>query len=130
MSSLEPRARCLKGNDGPMLTALRRHNGGRGLLFGMNVFVVMMSQMRTHVSYYNNAERTKGMYRQCIQNAWGHTVQRSWARLLLAPRPHSGPHHPRPGAPQRQRRLKAIIYFCGLASPVQCLISQMEYKGK
>jgi len=57
-----------------MLTALRRHNGGRGLFFGMNVYVEMMSQMRTHVSYYNNAERTKGMYRQCIQNAWGHTV--------------------------------------------------------
>ena len=35
---------------------------------------------RTHVSYYNDdAKRTKGMYRQRIQKAWGHTA----ARLLL-----------------------------------------------
>ena len=39
---------------------------------------------RTHVSYYNNdAKRTKGMYRQRIQKAWGHTVHRGWACLLL-----------------------------------------------
>ena len=37
-----------------------------------------------HVSYYNDdAKRTKGMYRQRIQKAWGHTAHRSWARLLL-----------------------------------------------
>ena len=30
---------------------------------------------RTHVSYYNDdAKRTKGMYRQRIQKAWGHTA--------------------------------------------------------
>ena len=28
-------------------------------------------------------ERTKGMYRQRIQKAWGHTAHRGWARLLL-----------------------------------------------
>jgi len=39
---------------------------------------------RTHVSYYNNdAKRTKGMYRQRIQKAWGHTAHRGWVRLLL-----------------------------------------------
>ena len=39
---------------------------------------------RTHVSYYNDdAKRTKGMYRQRIQEAWGHTAHRGWARLLL-----------------------------------------------
>ena len=39
---------------------------------------------RTHVSHYNDdAKRTKGMYRQRIQKAWGHTAHRGWARLLL-----------------------------------------------
>ena len=39
---------------------------------------------RTHVSYYSDdAKRTKGMYRQRIQKAWGHTAHRGWARLLL-----------------------------------------------
>ena len=39
---------------------------------------------RTHISYYNDdANDTKGMYRQCSQKAWGHTAHRSWARLLL-----------------------------------------------
>jgi len=39
---------------------------------------------RTHVSYYNgDAKRTKGMYRQRIQKAWGHTAHRGWARLLI-----------------------------------------------
>ena len=39
---------------------------------------------RTRVSYYNgDAKRTKGIYRQRIQKAWGHTAHRSWARLLL-----------------------------------------------
>ena len=38
----------------------------------------------THVSYYNDdAKRTKGMYTQRIQRAWGHTAHRGWARLLL-----------------------------------------------
>jgi len=38
---------------------------------------------RTHVSYNSDAKRTKGMYRQRIQKAWGHTAHRGWARLLL-----------------------------------------------
>ena len=39
---------------------------------------------RTYVSYYNgDAKRIKGMYRQRIQKAWGHTAHRGWARLLL-----------------------------------------------
>ena len=33
---------------------------------------------RTHVAYYNDdAKRTKGMYRQRIQKAWGHTAHRA-----------------------------------------------------
>jgi len=39
---------------------------------------------RTHVSYYDDdAKRTKGIYRQRTQKAWGHTAHRGWARLLL-----------------------------------------------
>ena len=39
---------------------------------------------RTHVSYYNDdAKRTKGMFRQRIQETWGHTAHRGCARLLL-----------------------------------------------
>ena len=39
---------------------------------------------RTNVSYYNDdAKRTKGIYRKRIQEAWGHTAHRGWARLLL-----------------------------------------------
>ena len=37
-----------------------------------------------NASYYNDDDkRTKGMYMQRIQKAWGHTVHRDWARLLL-----------------------------------------------
>ena len=50
------------GSDGQMATALKRHNGGTN---------------------NDDAKRTKGMYRQCIQKAWGHTAHRGWARLLL-----------------------------------------------
>ena len=40
--------------------------------------------MWTHLPHYNNdATRTKGMYRQRTQQAWGHTAHRGWARLLL-----------------------------------------------
>jgi len=39
---------------------------------------------RIHISYYNDDfKRTKGMYRQRSQRAWGHTAHRGWARLLL-----------------------------------------------
>ena len=59
---------------------------------------------RTHVSYCNDdAKRTKGMYRQRIQKAWGHTAQRGWARLLLD---RARDITIRPGAPRRQRRSK------------------------
>jgi len=80
------------GSDGPMAPALKRHNGGRVLVFVMGAFAEMSEDVsricdvtahdlaRTHVSYYNDdAKRTKGMYRQRIQKAWGHTA----ARLLL-----------------------------------------------
>ena len=84
------------GSDGPMATALKRHNGGRVLVFVVGAFAKMSEDVsricgiiaqdlaRTHVSFYNdNTKRTKGMYRTRIQKAWGHTAHRSWARLLL-----------------------------------------------
>ena len=53
---------------------------------------------RTYVSYYNDdAKRTKGMYRQRTQKAWGYTAHRDWARLLLLNRARElaihGPAH-------------------------------------
>jgi len=77
------------GSDGPMATALRRYNGGRVLVFVVGAFAEMPEDVsricditahdlaRTHVSYYNDdAKRTKGMYRQRIKKAWGHTAHR------------------------------------------------------
>ena len=67
-----------------MVTALRRYNGGRVLVFVMGAFAEMSEDVsricgiiahdlaRTHVSYYNDdAKRTKGMYGQRTQKAWG-----------------------------------------------------------
>ena len=93
-----------------MVTALKKYNGGRVLAFVMGAFAEMSGDVsrncdiithdltRIHVSYYNDAGKlTKGMYRQRIQKAWGHTAHRGWARLLLD---RARPHHPRPGAPR------------------------------
>ena len=79
-----------------MVTALKKYNGGRVLAFVMGAFAEMSGDVsricgiiahdlaRIHVSYYNDdANCTKGMYRQRIQKAWGHTAHRGWARLLL-----------------------------------------------
>ena len=75
-----------------MATALKRYNGGRVLVFVVGAFAEMSEDVsstsdiiahdlaRTHVSYYND---DKGMYKQRIQEAWGHTAHRGWARLLL-----------------------------------------------
>jgi len=78
-----------------MITALKRYNGGRVLVFVIGAFVGMPGDVsricdiiahdlaRIHVSYYNNgAKRIKGMYRQRIQKARGETSHRGWARLL------------------------------------------------
>jgi len=56
--------------------------------FGAGLYVdddiIAHELARIHVSYYNDgAKRTKGMYRQRIQKAWGHAAHRGWARLLL-----------------------------------------------
>ena len=79
-----------------MATALKKYNRGCVLVFVMGAFadmpgdvtricdIIAQELARTHVSYYNDdAKRTKGMYRQRIQKAWGHTAHRGWARLLL-----------------------------------------------
>jgi len=79
-----------------MATALKRHNGGRVLIFVVGAFaeisedvsricgVIAHDLARAHVSYYNDdAKHTKGIYRQRIQKAWGHTAHRGWPRLLL-----------------------------------------------
>jgi len=82
------------GSDGPMVTALKMvHRGpGAGLRDGRvrgdargREPHLCQDLARIHVSYYNDdAERTKGMYRQRIQKAWGHTAaHRGCARLLL-----------------------------------------------
>ena len=65
-----------------MATALKRHNGGRVLVFVVGAFAEMSEDVsricaiiahdlaRTQFSYYNDdAKRTKGMYRQRIQTA-------------------------------------------------------------
>ena len=80
------------GSDGPMLTALKKYNRGRVLVFVMGAFGEMSGDVsricdiiahelaRIHVSYHNDdAKQTKGMYRQRIQKAWGHTAHRGWA---------------------------------------------------
>ena len=43
-----------------------------------------------------------GMYRERIQKACGHMANRGFGPS--PPRPHPAPHHPRIGAPRRQRR--------------------------
>ena len=84
------------GSDGQIVAALKKHNGGRVLVFVVGAFAEMPEDLsricdiiahdlaRTHVSYYNDdAKRTKGMYMKRIQKALGHTAHRGWARLLL-----------------------------------------------
>ena len=79
----------LPGSDGPMATALKGCNGGRVLVFTMGAFAEMSGDVgricdiiandlaRTHVPYYSDdAKRTKGMYRQRIQESWSHTAHR------------------------------------------------------
>ena len=79
-----------------MAAALKRYNGGRVLVFVVGAFAEMPEDVshicgitahglaRTNVPYYNDdAQRVKGMYRQRIQKARGHTAHRGWARLLL-----------------------------------------------
>jgi len=71
-----------------MVATLKRHNGGRMLVFAMGAFAEMPGDVsricgitakdlaRIHVSYYNDdAQRTKGMYKQCTQKAWGHKAR-------------------------------------------------------
>ena len=79
-----------------MLTALKKYNGDRVLVFVMGAFGEMSGDVsricdiiahelaRIYVSYHNDdAKRAKGMYRQRIPKAWGHTAHRGRARLLL-----------------------------------------------
>jgi len=67
-----------------MATALKMYNGGRVLVFVVGAFAEMSEDVsricgiiahdlaRTHVPYYkDDARRTKGMYRQRTQKAWG-----------------------------------------------------------
>ena len=78
-----------------MAAALKRYNRGRVLVFVIGAFakipedvsricgIITHDLARTHVSYYDDdAKRTKGMYRQRIEKAWGLSAHRSWARLL------------------------------------------------
>ena len=111
------------GSDGRMATALKRFSVGWVLVFVVGAFAEMSEDVsricdiiahdlaRTHVSYYNDdSRRTKGMCRQRIQKAWGHTAHRGWARLLLN-RARGliihGPAH-RGATARRCRRTRAI----------------------
>jgi len=89
------------GSDGPMATALKRYNGGRVLVFVVGAFAEMSGDVsricgitahdlaRTHVSYYNDdSKRTKGMYRQRIQEAGGHTCTADLREGGETPRNH------------------------------------------
>ena len=42
-----------------------------------------MSEDVSRICGNDIAKRTKGIYWQRIQKAWGHTAHRGWARLLL-----------------------------------------------
>jgi len=79
------------GSNGPMVIALKRHNGDRVLVFVMGAVAEMPGDVSSicgitahdlaqiHVSYNNDdSKRTKDIYRQRIQKAWGHTARRSW----------------------------------------------------
>ena len=85
------------GSDGRMATALKRFSVGWVLVFVVGAFAEMSEDVsricdiiahdlaRTHVSYYNDdSKRTKGMYRQRIQKAWGHTAHHGWVLLNRA----------------------------------------------
>ena len=104
----------LSGSNGPMVTALKRFNGGRMLVFVMGAIAEMPGDMSRicditahdlawiHILYFNGgAQRTMGMCWQRTQKAWGHGAPRLGPS---PPRPHPGFHHPRPGAPQRTSR--------------------------
>ena len=105
-----------------MVTALKRYNGGRVLVFVMGAFAEMSEDVsricgiiahdlaRTHVSYYNgDSKHTKGMYRQRTRKAWGHTAHRGWAPSSTAPGPSSSTAR-RTAAPtaRRCRRTRMI----------------------
>ena len=48
------------------------------------IYITAYDLTQIHALYYNDgAKRTKGMYRQRTQKAWGHTAHRGWACLLL-----------------------------------------------
>ena len=106
-----------------MATAFKRYNRGRVLVFVVGAFVEMPEDVsrtcgiiahdlaRTRVSYYNgDAKRTKGMYRQLIQNAWGHTATAAGPASSSTAPGTSSPTARRTAAPtaRRCRRTKAI----------------------
>ena len=93
---VERKARQRRGSFSKKKSTLKRYNGGRVLVFVVGAFTEMSEDVsricditahdlaRTPVSYYNDdAKHTKGMCRQRIQKALGHTAHRGWARLLL-----------------------------------------------
>ena len=117
------------GSDGAMATALKRYSGDWVLVFVVGAFAEMSEDAsricdiiahdlaRIRVSYYNDdAKRTKGMYRQRIQKAWGHTANRGWARLLLNRARnlllnHDPAHHGANGAAMPTDEGGLLLYF-------------------
>jgi hypothetical protein len=85
-----------EGVDGPMVRALKDYRGGCVLVPVAGAFAEMSSDTDLiadliatalagdHVRFYDeSAKQAKGMFKQRIRRAWGHTVHRGWARLLL-----------------------------------------------
>jgi len=85
-----------EGADGPMVQALKQYRGGRVLVPVVGAFAEMSSDTELiadliatalaadHIQFYSeSAKQAKGMFKQRIRKAWGHTAHRGWARLLL-----------------------------------------------
>ena len=119
-----------------MVTALKRYNGAPGActvpFFVMGALVEMPGEVshifditahdlaRTHVLYYNDdAKRNKGMYRQRIQRALGHSAHRGWARFPLDRTRDLVIHGRRTAAPEvrRYRRTRTTITATSFSLP-------------
>ena len=84
------------GSDGQMVTALKRYNGGRVLVFVMGAFAEMSGDVSricdiiahdwrgpTSRTTTTMPSAPRVMYRQRTQKAWGHTAHRGWGFWLF-----------------------------------------------
>ena len=100
------------GSDGLMATALKRYNGGRVLVFVVGAFAEMSGDVSricdiTHTTLRGPTSHTTTTIPSAPRACTNSASRRPGGTLRLGPPPprsRSGPHHPRPGAPRRQRR--------------------------